>query len=51
MGLLTGRYPIRWGMMDSAIRPWEVLGLPPEEITLPELLAGAGYATRALTGK
>ena len=51
MGLLTGRYPMRWGMMDSAIRPWETLGLPPGEITLPELLAGAGYATRVLLGK
>lgn len=51
MGLLTGRYAMRWGMMDSAVRPWEPLGLPPEEITLPEVLADAGYATRALVGK
>jgi len=51
MGILTGRYAMRWGMMDSAVRPWETLGLPPEETTLPEVLADAGYATRALIGK
>ena len=51
MGLLTGRWPIRWGMMHTVIRPWETDGLPPEEETLAELLAWEGYARRALIGK
>jgi arylsulfatase A-like enzyme len=51
MGLLTGRWPIRWGMMHSVVRPWETAGLPPEEETLAELLAWEGYARRAFVGK
>jgi len=51
MGLLTGRWPIRWGMMHGLIRPWETEGLPPEEETLAELLAWEGYARRAFVGK
>ena len=51
MGLLTGRYPIRWGMMDAAVRPWEQLGLPPEEVTLGEVLREAGYEMRMVLGK
>ena len=50
-GLLTGRYPLRFGMMRSAIAPWSRYGLPPEERTLAELLADAGYARRILVGK
>jgi len=51
MGLLTGRYPVRWGMMDAAVRPWEQLGLPPEEVTLAEALRDAGYTRRVMLGK
>ncbi len=51
MGLLTGRYPIRWGLMSTVIRPWDTAGLPPEEETLAEMLAELGYARRALVGK
>jgi arylsulfatase B len=51
MGLLTGRWPIRWGMMHGVIRPWDTVGLPPEEETLAELLAWEGYARRAFVGK
>jgi len=51
MGLLTGRWPIRWGMMHTVIRPWESEGLPPEEETIAELLAWEGYAERAFIGK
>ncbi len=51
MGLLTGRYPIRWGMMNTVIRPWEAAGLPPAEETIPEMLADLGYEHRALVGK
>lgn len=50
-GLLTGRYPIRFGMMRSVITPWSRYGLPPGEKTLAERLADAGYTRRILIGK
>lgn len=50
-GLLTGRYPIRFGMMRAVIPPWRTYGLPPEEETLPEMLARGGYVNRAVLGK
>ena len=45
-GLLTGRWPQRFGMMNFVVNPWEEKGLPMEEETLPEVLAGAGYVHR-----
>lgn len=50
-GLMTGRYPMRYGMGRSVVRPWARYGLPPEEVTIPEVLAGAGYKHRGLFGK
>jgi arylsulfatase B len=50
-GLMTGRYPMRFGMARSVVRPWAKWGLPPEERTLPEALADAGYAQRGAFGK
>lgn len=50
-GLLTGRYPIRFGMQRAVNRPFSKLGLPEEEETLPELLAMAGYQHRHMVGK
>ena len=50
-GLLTGRWPSRFGMMRSVVPPWSSHGLPPEEKTLPELLADAGYERRGVVGK
>lgn len=50
-GLLTGRYPIRYGLMRSVIPPWRDYGLDTEEVLLPELLAEAGYAERGIFGK
>jgi len=47
--LLTGRYPIRSGM-QHVIMPHSQDGLPQSEITLPELLQAAGYAT-GMVGK
>src|SRR5690606_13852398 len=41
-GLLTGRYPIRYGMGRSVVRPWADFGLPASETTLAESLAEAG---------
>jgi len=51
--LLTGRLPIRNGMCSDKRRvlfPDSAGGLPPEEITLAEVLGGVGYAT-ACVGK
>ena len=50
-GLLTGRYPIRYGLMRSVIPPWRDYGLDTDEVLLPELLAEAGYAARGIFGK
>ncbi len=50
-GLLTGRYPNRYGLRNNVIRPWLDFGLDTTEVTLPEVLAEAGYANRALVGK
>jgi arylsulfatase A-like enzyme len=50
-GLLTGRWPLRFGMMRAVVPPWSTYGLPSEEDTLPELLAAAGYERRGIIGK
>lgn len=50
-GLLTGRYPIRFGMARAVIPPYRDYGLPPEERTLAEALGEAGYEHRAVFGK
>lgn len=50
-GLLTGRWPIRYGLMRAVIPPWSEYGLPASEATLPELLARAGYERRGMVGK
>lgn len=50
-GLMTGRWPLRFGMMRAVVPPWSRYGLPAEENTLPELLATAGYERRGIMGK
>ena len=50
-GLMTGRYPIRFGMARAVIPPWRHFGLDPAEVTLPEALAKAGYRHRGVFGK
>jgi len=49
--LLTGRYPIRFGMARAVIPPYRDFGIPPQERTLPEELAKLGYEHRAIFGK
>lgn len=49
-GLMTGRYPIRSGLAVNVIEAESMHGLDQREVTLPELLRDAGYAT-ALIGK
>lgn len=48
-GLLTGRYPIRTGLAWQVIQAKDTNGLPPEEVTIPEVL-GRDYVS-ALIGK
>ena len=46
--LLTGRMPIRYGMVFTVIRPWSPHGLPVEEHLLPETLKSFGYQTACI---
>jgi arylsulfatase A-like enzyme len=48
--LMTGRSPMRFGVMYSVIRPWLDYGIPVEERLMPEAFHAAGYQT-AITGK
>lgn len=48
--LMTGRYPMRYGLQVGVVRPWAKYGLPLEERTLPQALNEAGYYT-AICGK
>jgi arylsulfatase B len=50
-GLMTGRWPIRYGLGESVITPWREFGLPTSERTLADLLAKAGYERRGIVGK
>ena len=50
-GLLTGRYPIRFGLARAVIPPQRNFGLPVEERTIADALRDAGYARRGLFGK
>ena len=50
-GLMTGRYPLRFGMMRAVIPPQRGFGLDPAETLLPELLRDAGYTHRGIFGK
>jgi arylsulfatase A-like enzyme len=48
--LMTGRYPMRYGLQVGVIRPNAKYGLPLEERMLPQALREAGYTT-AMVGK
>lgn len=48
--LMTGRYPMRYGLHVGVVRPWATYGLPLDERILPQALKEAGYRT-AITGK
>jgi arylsulfatase A len=47
-GLLTGRYPRRFGMETWVQRADSKRGLPPNEVTLAEMLQTQGYATACI---
>lgn len=48
--LMTGRYPMRYGLQAGVIRPDAEYGLPLEERMLPQALRDVGYTT-AMCGK
>ena len=48
--LMTGRYPMRYGLQVGVVRPWAKYGLALEERTLAQALKEAGYTT-AICGK
>ncbi|MCA9121941.1 MAG: arylsulfatase [Planctomycetaceae bacterium] len=48
--LMTGRYPIRYGLQCGVVRPWAEHGLPLDEQMLTTALCDAGYVT-AICGK
>ncbi len=50
-GLITGRYPINFGMMRGVVKPQHEYGVDTQEEMLPEMLAKAGYESRAAFGK
>jgi len=50
-GLMTGLYPIRFGMQRAVNRPFSEVGLPESLTTLPEALGKAGYTERHMVGK
>ena len=50
-GLMTGRYPIRYGSMRAVYPPWRQGGLDTGEKTLADGLAAAGYKHRGVFGK
>ncbi len=48
--LMTGRYPLRFGLQTGVVPGAGTYGLPADEYLLPEMLKEAGYRT-ALVGK
>lgn len=50
-GVMTGRYPTRYGMQEGVINPTRRHGLPPEDFTLAEMLEKTGYKNRTMIGK
>ena len=48
--LMTGRYPLRYGLQTIVIPSTGTYGLATDEYTLPQTLKDAGYAT-AMIGK
>ncbi len=50
-GLMTGRYPIRFGLMRSVIPPQRDFGLSVDEETIADMIGKAGYDYRGIVGK
>ncbi len=50
-GLMTGRYPIRYGLMRGVVMGYHGFGLDTNETIIPQVLAQAGYEHRGIFGK
>ena len=50
-GLLTGRYPDRFGLRQTVVPPWSDFGVDTTEEYISQMLAQAGYKNRAMLGK
>lgn len=50
-GMMTGRYPNRFGLRFNVIPPWSHFGVDTAEEFIPQMLQQAGYANRAAIGK
>ena len=50
-GLMTGRYPNRFGLRETVVPPWSEFGVDLDEKFLPEYLEEAGYKHRSALGK
>lgn len=50
-GLMTGRYPSRFGIRKTVIPPWRDYGLDENQETMADLLGKNGYKNRAIIGK
>ncbi|RAV30258.1 arylsulfatase B [Sinomicrobium soli] len=50
-GLMTGKYPNRFGLRQTVIPPWSEFGVDPDEKFLPQYLEQSGYVNRAVLGK
>jgi len=48
--IMTGRYPLRYGLQSFVILPEQTYGIPTDEKLLPQILKEAGYQT-AIVGK
>ncbi|MCC6537920.1 MAG: arylsulfatase [Bryobacterales bacterium] len=48
--LMTGRYPLRFGIQYTVVRPWAKYGLPLDERTIADVFRAGGYET-AMAGK
>jgi len=47
-GLLTGRYPVRYGLAKGVLKPFSTYGLPDKEITIAEYLKTKNYTTACI---
>lgn len=50
-GLMTGRYPNRFGLRSTVIPPWSEFSVDLKEKFLPQFFEDAGYTNRAIIGK
>ena len=50
-GLMTGKYPNRFGLRETVIPPWSKFGVDLDEKFMPQYLKDAGYKHRIALGK